>query len=309
MNVFNGDTGVYNGFVVNDSMRDTSVLECPEGSEVKFFIIVGDKRYLVKDSSFNRRRKRNSLAPYCEYVGSNFIRFAGLLDCQKCYLGKYHDRDVVLCEDIFNGAAFRPFKDLHQSSAGTDLGTKEYVYSDVLYILKKKSELNDSRFNDFKSKFWLMYLFDAILGNRDRHEGNWGFIKNNGLTKLAPIFDNGASLFPDADLSNWNDYDFIKTRVFIRPASQFKLWKPEYPDRAMRTNYYETISDYSEVFQNELDMVKKLDFNTLIKRSTVDVPLFCKEWFTTIIYFRFKCLILGEDYDKVWEEWKNDMYT
>lgn len=294
---------MYNGFEVKDSMK---VSECFEGSENKFFINFKDDRYLVKDSSFNRRRKQPSLAPFCEYVGSNFIRFSGLLPCQTCFLGTYQGRNVVICVDLFKNTIFRPFKELHQSSAGTDLSNKLYTYADVLHVLKKKSELDNSRFADFKSRFWLMFLLDTVLGNRDRHEGNWGFIKEKGITKLAPIFDNGSSLFPDVNLTNWNDYDFIYDRVFKLPGSQLKMWKEGIEDRPMRTNYYEIISQYSEEFSDELDMVRALDFNLTMKRALTDVPDFCYDWFKTIAKFRFECLINGREFNHVWEDYQND---
>ena len=41
-----------------------------------------------------------------------------------------------------------------------------------------------------------MYIVDAFLGNFDRHGANWGFLKKNNKYSLAPIFDNGSSLFP-----------------------------------------------------------------------------------------------------------------
>lgn len=92
-----------------------------------------------------------------------------------------HNRPVVICKDAFSGRTFRTFKELHQSSAGTDLTDKTYTYEDVLYVLQQKEKLENSDFSDFKSKFWLMFLFDAILGNRDRHEGNWFFFQNSVL--------------------------------------------------------------------------------------------------------------------------------
>lgn len=301
-----GDTQIMrNGFEVKDSMITG---ECPEGSENKFFIIVNGEKYLVKDSSFNPRRKQPSLAPYCEYAGSTFIRLSGLLPCQTYYLGTYKNRVVVICKDIFNGYQFRPFRDLHQSSAGTDLNNKLYTYDDVLYVLKQKSKLVDSKFADFHSRFWIMFLLDAILGNRDRHEGNWGFIKSDKETLMSPIFDNGSSIFPDVDLSDWCNYDFIKTRVYKLPGSQFKMWRLDRADKPMRTNYYEIIRDYNDTFSEELNMLKQINIDTLIEQSTDFVPDRYAAWFRTIIKFRYECLIIGRDYDSVWEEY-NDRYN
>mgnify|MGYP000725991490 CR=1 FL=1 len=41
-----------------------------------------------------------------------------------------------------------------------------------------------------------MYLIDAWIGNFDRHGSNWGFLKKNNRYRMAPVYDNGSSLFP-----------------------------------------------------------------------------------------------------------------
>ncbi|MGG0031613.1 HipA domain-containing protein [Priestia megaterium] len=37
-------------------------------------------------------------------------------------------------------------------------------------------------------------IFDALIGNQDRHCENWGVIQKGGDIRLTPIYDNGASL-------------------------------------------------------------------------------------------------------------------
>ncbi len=41
-----------------------------------------------------------------------------------------------------------------------------------------------------------MFVVDALIANFDRHGYNWGFTKGSSGHKLAPIYDNGSSLFP-----------------------------------------------------------------------------------------------------------------
>ncbi len=65
---------------------------------------------------------------------------------------------------------------------------------------------------------WLLYwaqaiLFDALIGNTDRHQDNWGFlswtnIEGNPVERLAPLFDNGTSLGMERHLDlvkGWDD--------------------------------------------------------------------------------------------------------
>ena len=37
---------------------------------------------------------------------------------------------------------------------------------------------------------------DALIGNTDRHFGNWGFIKKDDIISFAPVYDCGSSLHP-----------------------------------------------------------------------------------------------------------------
>lgn len=59
--------------------------------------------------------------------------------------------------------------------------------------------------------WWLNALaFDALIGNTDRHQENWGFIysPNFDRFRFAPLFDNGTSLgqdrFPE-QVATWSD--------------------------------------------------------------------------------------------------------
>lgn len=53
-------------------------------------------------------------------------------------------------------------------------------------------------------------LFDALTGNTDRRQDNWGFVFRTDGFRLAPLFDNGTSLgherFPE-HVSRWTDDD------------------------------------------------------------------------------------------------------
>lgn len=67
-----------------------------------------------------------------------------------------------------------------------------------------------------------MYIVDAFLGNFDRHGANWRFLKKNNKYSLAPIFDNGSSLFPQMIDENEmkliiSNEDEIKEYIHFQP--------------------------------------------------------------------------------------------
>lgn len=272
-----------------------------EGADDKYWIYKNLQKYLMKDSSYNKRRKQPSYSPYCEHIASSFINYLGYR-AHKTYLATFENRHVVLCKDLFqNSTEFEPFKSLHQSSVDTDLSGKEYTYKDVLYIL---SNITNGDTKELLHDFWKMFIMDAILGNRDRHEGNWGFCRENDKVTFCTLFDHGACLYPDVDLSKWVTQDFIYERTYTIPASQFKMWREDITDRAMRTNFYEVIlqciESEEEIFMQEFEKVKLqeqrvLDFLTNFNDSYV--PNEFMRFVKVIIYCRFNCLILLKDFD------------
>lgn len=79
-------------------------------------------------------------------------------------------------------------------------------------VLRKEDVLNDPRFAD-------IFFFDAVVFNTDRHTGNFGFLVDNDINEIsgiAPIFDNGYSLFSRAisDPGKRGD-EFHDLRLFL----------------------------------------------------------------------------------------------
>ena len=55
-----------------------------------------------------------------------------------------------------------------------------------------------------------MFVVDALIGNTDRHNGNWGFLVNKKTKQVtfAPIYDCGSCLNPmieDKEIESLND--------------------------------------------------------------------------------------------------------
>lgn len=65
----------------------------------------------------------------------------------------------------------------------------------------------------------MMYVFDALVCNTDRHANNYGFLHDNAtgkLTDFAPLFDHNLALLPndmEQDYGSWTEQGFIR-----RPA-------------------------------------------------------------------------------------------
>lgn len=99
-------------------------------------------------------------------------------------------------------------------------GTTEYIPAyEILNV--EKNEENEEPYNHFmrcmealeipvaKKEIDTMLQFDYLIKNKDRHYGNFGFIRNVDtleFTGLAPLFDNGNSLWFDKHITQINQY-------------------------------------------------------------------------------------------------------
>ena len=110
------------------------------------------------------------------------------------------------------------------------------------YSLRTVSQFIKNLGNSYYDEFVDMLIFDALIYNEDRHFGNFGLIVDNKTNRpcaMAPIFDNGISLFNYAitdDLENIEEYAKSRSssygvpfenivREFITPRQKNKLRK------------------------------------------------------------------------------------
>ena len=171
-----------------------------KGSEKKKTLIYNNKKYLVKFPDPVREKNRNISYinnAFSEYIGSNVFKIVGF-KTQNTVLGKYEykgkEKIVCACEDFTdNENVLYEFENLALS---TNPDKKiETELDDIMEVIEE-SKMIDSK--STKQKFWDMFVVDSLIGNTDRHNGNWGFLlnKNTGKAEFSPIYDCGSCLNP-----------------------------------------------------------------------------------------------------------------
>lgn len=171
-----------------------------KGSEKKKTLIYDNKRYLVKFPDPIRKKNKNISYinnAFSEYVGSNIFKLVGF-ETQNTILGiyKYNDKVKIVCacEDFTDkNNELYEFENLVLSS-NPDKQIKTEL-KDILEVIENSKLLNNK---DIIEKFWDMFVIDSLIGNPDRHNGNWGFLVNKQTNdiKFSPIFDCGSCLNP-----------------------------------------------------------------------------------------------------------------
>ena len=183
-----------------------------KGSEKKKTLIYDNKKYLVKFPDPIREKNKNISYinnAFSEYIGSNVFRIAGF-KTQNTLLGKYDykgkEKIVCACEDFTdNENVLYEFENLALS---TNPDKKiETELNDIMEVIEENKMINTE---ETKRKFWEMFVVDSLIGNTDRHNGNWGFLLNKatGNIEFAPIYDCGSCLNPmleDEEIEKMND--------------------------------------------------------------------------------------------------------
>ena len=270
------------------------------GTERKFGVNINGFEYMIKfqkQTNFGVKRFNH----VSEYIGSHIFNMLGF-DAQETYLGLYNGEQVVACKNfIVDGYQFVPFNDVGESSLEQDKEAYQYSYKDIMQMLADNVKLTDVK--ETIDMFWNIYVVDALLGNFDRHGGNWGFLKKNNRYTLAPVFDNGSCLFPqltDDDAMNkiMDSEELTNERIYKFPTSQVQL-------NGKKSSYYEVID--SLAFKECNDAVVRVcqkysqqDIDDLID-TTPFLTGTHKEFYKYIIKQRYE-KILFSAYKKLMEK-------
>ncbi|MFK5883863.1 MAG: HipA domain-containing protein [Candidatus Izemoplasma sp.] len=266
------------------------------GSEEKIGLIKEGIHYLIK---FQKEDELGLINNHiCEYIGSSiFALFKE--DVQVTSIGTYNGRKVVACMDFKKGAEeFVPFNDVGDSSLERDRDVYRYTYDNIIEMLEENRKITNVK--DTVEKFWDLYIYDALLGNFDRHGSNWGFLKENGKYRMSPIFDNGSCLFPRIVTDKqcreiMNSKAELDKRTYKFPTSQIKIGrkKSSYFDVIASLKYKECNEALKRIYiKIDIKKIKKF-INSLDFISSVQ-----KEFYSTIIENRYKN-ILRYSYEKL----------
>ena len=170
----------------------------------KICIMYEGEPYMLKFPSMARRNKDMSYSNSCfsEYLGCQIYESIGI-PVQKTMLGTYvvrgREKIVVACGDFTEpGIVLQDFASLKNQMIDSERNGYGTELSDILLTFEEQNILDSVI---LKERFWDMFIVDALIGNWDRHNGNWGFLydtRTDGMS-LAPVYDCGSSLYPQAD--------------------------------------------------------------------------------------------------------------
>ena len=230
-----------------------------------------------------------------EHIASSIFNLLGI-KAQETMLGTFSvnskQKIVCACLDFTeNGKQFYDFCSIKNTVLDSDSNGSGTELEDILEAIEKQQYVDPML---LKEHFWNMFVADALLGNFDRHNGNWGFLydPHEKIREIAPIYDCGSCLLPQADDSVMqavlNDTEALNLRIYRFPTSAIKL-------HGNKINYYDFLSsaEYEDCAQAVKRIYERINMDD-IRAFIDDVPYISdlqKEFYKEYISARLDLII------------------
>ena len=270
----------------------------------KICVKYNNEDYMLKFPGINEGISEYGYSNNCisEYVACHIIKTLGL-KVQDTLLGIYkldnEEKIVVACKDFTSeGTVLKQFAELKNSQIETSKNGYGTELKEIIETIEEQQIYDTKELEKF---FWDMFIADCLVGNFDRHNGNWGFLINENLEKIdiAPIYDCASCLYPqltDERISQIiNIEEEMEARVFVFPTSALKI-------NGKKINYFEYINSLEDENCNKalIEIFEKININEINKiiEQTPFISDIRKEFYKKIINMRYE-KILKNSYEKL----------
>lgn len=231
-----------------------------------------------------------------EHLASSIFNMLGV-NAQETMLGSYlvngKKKLVCACKDFtIGGKRLFDFCSIKNTILDSDSNGSGTELSEILDAMEKQSFVSSAALIEH---FWNMFVIDALLGNFDRHNGNWGFLYDEitGETTIAPVFDCGSCLLPQADEITMKKVLTVESelhaRVFQFPTSAIKL-------NNRKINYYDFMmhldsEDCKKALKKIVPRIQLDEINAFVDQTEPLTEL-QKEFYKTYIKARYELILL-----------------
>lgn len=277
----------------------------------KICINYNNEDFMLKFPAINQGVQEHEYSNSCisEYIACHIIETLGL-KVQNTLLGEYtiqnEKKIVVACKDFTeNTKILKQFAELKNSQIETSKNGYGTELSEIIETIEGQ-QIYDTK--ELKEFFWNMFIADSLVGNFDRHNGNWGFLIDNNLkyAEIAPIYDCGSCLYPQLTderiMEIINDVQEIDARIYTFPTSSIK-------ENDIKINYFNYISslrneDCNEALKRIFPLINIEKIEDIIN-NVPEISEIRKEFYKKIIKERYN-KILKYSIDKLKLEGNED---
>ena len=271
----------------------------------KIAVIYDGNRYMIKFPPSGEHKPTDlSYTNSCisEYIACHIFNLLGV-QAQKTLLGTFQvgekTKIVCACKDFtVKAKQLYDFCSIKNTIIDSETNGNGTELEEILETIEKQQFVESSI---LLAHFWDVFIIDALLGNFDRHNGNWGFLYDlyNDTSEIAPVYDCGSCLLPQADekvmRSVLENEDMLHARIFQFPTSAIKL-------NGRKLNYYDylTTTDNPDCQKALIRIFPRIDFDKIhaIIEGIPCINDLQKEFYRVYIKARYD-LILKPAFERV----------
>ena len=201
-----------------------------------------------------------------EYLACHIFQSLGI-PTQETLLGTYTDKRgkekiVVACKDFTaDGRKLMEFAHLKNTCVDSEQNGYGTELTSILKAIDEQTLISPLKLRKF---FWEQFIADALLGNFDRHNGNWGLLidEHRQQAEIAPVYDCGSCLYPQLDVQGMETVLYseaeINQRIFVFPTAAIM-------DNGKKIAYFDFISSFQEKECNAAlkRIARRIDLNKI----------------------------------------------
>lgn len=151
---------------------------------------------------------------------------------------------------------------------------EQHNFETITHIFQESLFTN---YINWQSDWAKILLFDALIGNTDRHQDNWGIIithKHKNTTspgivtgvRLSPAFDNGTSMGYELPEAKFNLYVDKRLEKYVNNGTHQLRWKLTDPKKAQHAELLlKFIHNYPDTLKIMLECLHKVNLVTFEK--------------------------------------------
>ncbi|MBD9248289.1 MAG: CtkA family protein [Clostridiales bacterium] len=231
-----------------------------------------------------------------EYIACHIFNLLGV-PAQETLLGTFRvgekEKVVCACQDFtVGGKRLYDFCSIKNTILDSDTNGNGTELDEIIETIEKQAFVEPS---ELLKRFWDIFVLDTLLGNFDRHNGNWGFLYDEETERgeIAPVYDCGSCLLPQADdrimRSVLEQDEMLLARVYQFPTSAIK-WG------GRKINYYDFLmsTDRRDCYAALHRIVPRINLeniNTLIEETPYISDL-QKQFYKYYIKSRYELILI-----------------
>lgn len=230
----------------------------------KISIYYNNKLYMLKFPPYNPKTNEYTTACINEHISCEIAKILGL-NSQNTILGIYNDKIVVACEDFeIDNYKLLNFTSIKNSIIDSKKIGRGLELDSILYTIENQKYVDNK---ELKTFFWDMFILDALIGNGDRHNGNWGILTNEKEKecKIAPIYDCGSSFhthYTEKQMKEimYGNYNTLNNLVMGNPRSAVQI-------KNKGINYYNflTQTDNQDCLRSLKKIISRINLDKINK--------------------------------------------